>query len=69
VSEGGPADLTVLAPDHQVTIDAARFVSKGKNTPFDGWSLRGGVAATIVGGRAVYVNEAALGRPELWPVR
>jgi dihydroorotase len=69
LSEGGPADLTVLAPDHQVTIDAARFVSKGKNTPFDGWSLRGGVAATIVGGRAVYVNEAALGRPELWPVR
>ena len=33
-------------------------VPKSKNTPFDGWSLRGGVAATIVGGRAVYVNES-----------
>ena len=31
--------------------------SKSKNTPFIGWSLRGGVAATIVGGRVVYVNE------------
>jgi dihydroorotase len=30
--------------------------SKSKNTPFDGWSLRGGVAATVVGGRTVYVN-------------
>jgi dihydroorotase-like cyclic amidohydrolase len=28
--------------------------SKSKNTPFDGWQLRGGVAATIVGGRIVY---------------
>jgi dihydroorotase-like cyclic amidohydrolase len=31
--------------------------SKSRNTPFDGWKLRGGVAATLVGGRAVYVNE------------
>jgi dihydroorotase-like cyclic amidohydrolase len=31
--------------------------SKSKNTPFDGWTLRGGVAATIVGGRVVYINE------------
>ena len=35
-----------------------RMRSKSKNTPFDGWQLRGGVAATIVGGRTVYVNEA-----------
>jgi dihydroorotase-like cyclic amidohydrolase len=31
--------------------------SRSKNTPFDGWTLRGGVAATMVGGRPVYVNE------------
>jgi dihydroorotase-like cyclic amidohydrolase len=31
-------------------------VSKSKNTPFGGWSLKGGVAATIVGGRVVYAN-------------
>jgi dihydroorotase-like cyclic amidohydrolase len=33
--------------------------SKSKNSPFIGWSLRGGVAATLVGGRVVYVNEDA----------
>jgi dihydroorotase-like cyclic amidohydrolase len=31
--------------------------SKARNTPFDGWQLRGGVAATLVAGRVVYVNE------------
>jgi dihydroorotase len=58
LSEGEPADITVLAPDLPVTIDAAKLVSKSKNTPFGGWTLRGGVAATIVGGRIVYTNEA-----------
>jgi dihydroorotase len=58
LSEGGPADITVIAPDAAVTIRAAALTSKSKNTPFDGWQLRGGVAATIVGGRIVYRNEA-----------
>lgn len=53
---GVPADMTILAPDLTVTLNAARLRSKSKNTPFDGWKLRGGVAATIVGGRIVYVN-------------
>jgi dihydroorotase len=57
LSEGAPADITILAPDLRVTVSTDRMRSKSKNTPFDGWSLRGGVAATIVGGRVVYVNE------------
>jgi len=57
LSEGAPADVTILAPDLQVTISVARMRSKSTNTPFDGWALRGGVAATIVGGRTVYVND------------
>lgn len=56
LSEGAPADITILAPDLKVTIDAAALRSRSKNTPFNGWELRGGVAATIVGGRTVYVN-------------
>jgi dihydroorotase len=56
LAEGRPADLTVLAPDRRVTISAAALKSKSKNTPFDGWQLRGAVAATIVGGRVVYRN-------------
>ena len=59
LSEGAPADITVLAPDLRVTVSVERMRSKSKNTPFDGWHLRGGVAATIVGGRMVYQNDDA----------
>jgi dihydroorotase len=57
LTEGAPADISILAPDMPVTVSVAAMRSKSKNTPFDGWKLRGGVAATIVGGRPVYVNE------------
>jgi dihydroorotase len=56
LAEGAPADISILAPDLAVTVSAASMRSLSRNTPFDGWTLRGGVAATIVGGRAVYVN-------------
>jgi dihydroorotase len=58
LSEGAPADVSILAPDLAVTIHAASMRSMSKNTPFDGWQLRGGVAATIVAGRTVYRNPA-----------
>jgi dihydroorotase len=54
LAAGVPADVTVLAPDMTTTILASQLRSKSKNTPFDGWELRGGVVATIVGGRVVY---------------
>jgi dihydroorotase len=57
LAEGAVADVTILAPDAAVTIRAAAFRSKSKNTPFDGWELKGAVVATIVGGRIVYRNE------------
>ena len=59
LSEGAPADITILAPDLKVRIDASALRSRSKNTPFNGWQLRGGVAATIVGGRPVFVNPEA----------
>lgn len=67
IAAGDVADLTILAPDLAVTVSAAAFRSKARNTPFDGWTLRGGVAATLVGGRPVFVNPdvpvaAGLGR-------
>jgi dihydroorotase len=67
LAEGAPADITILAPDAPVIVRASAFKSKGRNTPFDGWTLKGAVAATIVGGRVVYVNEAVLGRASLAP--
>jgi dihydroorotase len=58
LADGVPADVTILAPDVPVTVSAAALRSKSKNTPFDGWQLRGAVMATIVGGTIVYRNEA-----------
>lgn len=57
LAPGAPADVTVLAPDAATQVRAATFRSLARNTPFDGWQLRGAVAAVLVGGRAVYVND------------
>jgi dihydroorotase len=57
LAEGGPADVTILAPDVAVTVHAADMKSRSKNMPFEGWTLKGSVAATIVGGRIVFVNK------------
>ena len=54
LAAGAPADVVVIDPDRRVTIDAGRHVSKSKNTPFNGWELRGAVAYTLVGGRIVH---------------
>ena len=56
LSPGTPADVTILAPDLQVRVEANQLRSRSKNTPFDGWQLRGGVAATLIAGRTVFVN-------------
>ena len=59
LSEGVPADITILAPELQVRVQASKLRSRSKNTPFDGWEFRGGVAATVVGGRTLFVNPDA----------
>ena len=46
--------MTILDLERTVTVDAARFASLGRNTPFDGWTLRGAPVMTIVGGRTVF---------------
>ena len=61
LAEQAIADITVLAPDASVTIDAQKLLSRSKNTPFDGWTLRGAVAATLVAGRTVFTNPAVVG--------
>ena len=54
--EGAPADLTLLDLDKEVVVDPARFESKGRSTPFAGARLRGGVAATLLGGQLVSLS-------------
>ncbi len=65
LAEGAPADVTVLAPETTVTIRADAFRSKSKNTPFDGWTLKGAVAGTIVGGRVRFANPDVPGAASL----
>jgi dihydroorotase len=52
--EGVDADVTVLDPDLVRTVDASRFESRSRNTPFGGWRLRGWPVLTIVGGRIAH---------------
>jgi dihydroorotase len=61
LADGAPADITVIAPDAPLTVRAAELVSKSKNTPFDGWTLTGAAAATVVGGRPVFVSRSVSG--------
>lgn len=51
---GAPADVTVIDPDLEWEIDANRFASKGRNTPFHGWKVRGRAVRTLVGGKIVH---------------
>ena len=53
LAAGAPADITILDPEREFTVDPARFHSKSRNTPFAGQSLRGGPWMTIVGGKVV----------------
>jgi dihydroorotase len=47
---GARADITIFDPAAEVTVDANRFESKSRNTPFDGWRLRGRAIHVIVAG-------------------
>ena len=54
LAEGKAADIAVIDPDAAYKIDASKFVSKGKNTPFDGYPVKGRVLMTFVDGNIVY---------------
>jgi dihydroorotase len=54
ITEGLPADITVIDPEFSYTIDADRFYSKSRNTPFQGWKTMGKALVTIVGGSIVF---------------
>ncbi len=51
---GAPADITIFDPTLEWTYRTAEGRSKSRNSPFDGWTLKGAVTATVVGGRVVY---------------
>ncbi|MBP1609200.1 MAG: dihydroorotase, multifunctional complex type [Acidobacteria bacterium] len=54
LARGAVADITVLDPNRQWVVSSADFASRSRNTPFEGYRLRGAPAMTIVKGRVVW---------------
>ena len=48
--DGADADVTIIDPDMEWTIDCEQFASKSRNCPFNGWRVKGRAVMTIVGG-------------------
>ena len=57
LARGEPADFTLLEPEFEWSVDPGAFHSKGRNTPFAGWRVRGRVRLTVCGGVVTHGEE------------
>ncbi len=58
LAEGAVADVTVIDPEAVWTVDPAAFLSRSRNTPYDGWELKGRARYTVVGGNVIWEDQA-----------
>lgn len=61
LSEGRPADITIIDPELDWTVDDKEFYTKGSHSPFVGRKLKGRAVMTLVDGRMVMQNGKILG--------
>jgi dihydroorotase len=54
LSLGAAADVTLIDPTLEWTVEAQSLQSASRNTPFDGWKIKGRAVRTIVGGKTVW---------------
>jgi dihydroorotase len=54
---GRPADITIIDPERSYRVNADNFRSLSRNTPFDGWDMKGKAVLTMVGGKIVYQDQ------------
>jgi dihydroorotase len=54
LSLGAPADVTLIDPEREWTVEATDFQSLSRNTPFGGWHLKGRAVRTIIGGKTIW---------------
>jgi dihydroorotase len=54
LSIGAKADITLIDPELEWTVDASSFESLSRNTPFGGWKLKGRAVRTIAGGETIW---------------
>jgi dihydroorotase len=59
LERGVASDLVLFDPTRRWTVEAARMISKGKNTPLLGRELVGEVVAVVIGGSLVFEREQA----------
>lgn len=59
---GAVADVTIIDPNAEWTIDPGNFRSKSRNTPFAGWQVRGWADTVLVGGVVKFDRLAAAER-------
>ena len=57
---GKVADVTIIDPEEEYVIDTMTFLSKGKNTPFNGRKVKGKVKATICNGEIAYIQDGMI---------
>jgi dihydroorotase len=54
---GKTADITIIDAGRQHCIDAEKFQSLGRNTPFDGWHVKGKAVCTVVDGEIIFMDD------------
>lgn len=54
LQQGVPADITIIDPEYQWIVDAAKLHSKSRNTPFEGWEMTGAVMLTLRNGQVTF---------------
>lgn len=54
IAPGEPADLCLIDADRQWVVNPSNFVTMGRATPFEGWSVQGDNLMTVYGGKIVY---------------
>lgn len=58
LGRGKQGDVTIIDPEAEWEVDVHKFVSKSRNCPYHGWSVKGRVEATIVGGEVRFEARA-----------
>ena len=56
---GQPAHITIIDPEKTWLVEPEKMISKGKNTPFTGWELKGKAVVTMVEGKVVWRDKAS----------
>jgi dihydroorotase len=56
ITAGSIANITIIDPQESYIVDSGCFRSLGRNTPFDGWEMKGKAVLTMVGGKMIFDN-------------